>query len=332
MPLEYMPIGDNGSAAMSAKTDSGAASLPNLALSSTKDQRELTSGLRNLQGWADQGGIKADSLNPTPWQNDQVNESWNASWDPHSQANIPRNRHSYDSSIYPLHRYDHPATPIFREHANRGNEVPLNTEQEILQIDSDDDMDNLSPGNEEDPSTEASPNPSALVKLQAQQSNHGVRSLTDFLDEPNVLATYRPSASTSPLMDPKTARIFWHFVTATAPSLSIFERHPANPSILFSGSPIPNAQRSLWTYTLPTFALSSPPLLQAMLACSCLHIARLQGGSILPSLKHYHMAIKRVAKYVSLPGRRNGIDVLAATLLLGYWEVMSAELVLQVLY
>jgi hypothetical protein len=42
-------------------------------------------------------------------------------------------------------------------------------------------------------------------------------------------------------------------------------------------------------------------------------------------LKHYHYALRRVAKAVGLPQRRAEIGTLAATLLLGFYEVMTAE-------
>ncbi|KAI9889988.1 MAG: hypothetical protein M1814_004606 [Vezdaea aestivalis] len=141
----------------------------------------------------------------------------------------------------------------------------------------------------------------------------------------NSLATYRPSASASPLMNPDTARIFCHFVTITGPLLSIEERQVPNPTLLFSKNQISRAQQCIWTYTMPLMALGSPPLLQAILALACLHIAKLKDESVLPALKHYQLALRRVARCVSLPAKRNGIDVLAATLLLGYYEVASQE-------
>jgi hypothetical protein len=152
-----------------------------------------------------------------------------------------------------------------------------------------------------------------------------VRSYTSYLNEPNVLATYRPAATASPLMDLQTARIFCHFVASTGPSVSIYERHPTNPSLMFSGFPVPGTQQALWTYTLPTMALSDQALLHAMLALASLHIAKLQQTSSTPSLKHYHYALRRVARAVGLPQRRLQIGTLAATLLLGFYEVMAAE-------
>lgn len=164
-----------------------------------------------------------------------------------------------------------------------------------------------------------------MLALSANKSERGVRSLHSFLNEPNVLSTYHPVYTASPLMDSQTARVFCHFVTATAPTLSVCERHPANPSIMFSGTPVPTSQRSLWTYTLPMLALTHQGLLHAMLALASLHIAKLQQTSPTPSLKHYHFALRRVAKALAKPEKRQEVATLAATLLLGTYEVTTAE-------
>ena len=166
---------------------------------------------------------------------------------------------------------------------------------------------------------------SLMLAMSADEDDGGLRSFTAFLNEPNVLATYRPTATASPLMDPQTARVFCHFVTSTGPSLSIYERHPTNPSVMFTGSPVPSSQQALWTYTLPTLALNHQGLLHSMLALASLHIAKLQHTSPTPSLKHYHYALRRVARAVGLPSRRQEIATFAASLLLGFYEVMTAE-------
>lgn len=164
-----------------------------------------------------------------------------------------------------------------------------------------------------------------MLALSATRDNRRLRSYTAFLDEPNVLATYRPTFTASPLMDATTARVFCHFITASAPTLSIFERYPANPSVMFTGAPVPTSQQALWTYTLPMMALSNQGLLHAMLALASLHIATLQGAPLTSSLKHYHFALRRVAKAVSTPSKRTEIATVAATLLLGHYEATTAE-------
>ena len=91
------------------------------------------------------------------------------------------------------------------------------------------------------------------VVLQAQQVGQDVhpRSFTSFIDRPDMLATYMPSPQSSPLNDSMTARIFCHFINVTGPSISMFERHPANPSLLFQGHPIPRSQQHIWTCKYP---------------------------------------------------------------------------------
>ena len=91
----------------------------------------------------------------------------------------------------------------------------------------------------------------SAVALQAFQDRHDQRLRTyhSFLDGygPNVLSTYEPSARDSPLNDNITARIFCHFINVTGPSISLFERHPVNPSLMFQGRPVPPSQQHIWS-------------------------------------------------------------------------------------
>lgn len=88
-----------------------------------------------------------------------------------------------------------------------------------------------------------------VVALQAvqQQRVRGIRSFADALDHENTLSTYQPTFQSTPLKDSKTALVFAHFVNVTGPSLSMFERHPANPALMFIGSTVPTNQRHIWT-------------------------------------------------------------------------------------
>ena len=202
-------------------------------------------------------------------------------------------------------------------HTLWGNEP----EDEYFDVDTDDEDYNLKPTVGGSLSCNLGP----LIAMSANHSNGGRRSMQNFLNEPNVLATYHPSYAASPLLDPQTARIFCHFITATAPTLAVCERRPSNPAVIFSGVPVPKSQRSLWSYTLPMLALTHQGLLHAMLAMASLHISKLQNSSPTPSLKHYHYALRRVAKALGNPKRRNNVATLAATLLLGFYEVTTAE-------
>ena len=62
-----------------------------------------------------------------------------------------------------------------------------------------------------------------------------------------------------------------------------------------------------------------------MLALASLHIAKLQQTSSTPSLKHYHYALRRVAKALGHQKKRRDVATLAATQLLGFYEVTTAE-------
>ena len=168
---------------------------------------------------------------------------------------------------------------------------------------------------------------SMMLTRHTTQDVNRRRNFRTFLDHPHVLATYRPTHSTSPLNDDKSTQIFCHFVAVTGPCISIFERQPpmSNESLLFGDSPIPASQKALWTYTLPSIALGHPPLMHALLALASLHIANLQRTSTEPSMKHFTYAIRRLSKLIALPQRRNEIATLAANLLIGFYEILLAD-------
>jgi len=75
-----------------------------------------------------------------------------------------------------------------------------------------------------------------------------LRTFANFATE-NVLASYFPSSSNSPLNDTRTASIFWYFVNVTGPTMSLFERHPVNPSPIFEGKPVAKSSQHTWTCT-----------------------------------------------------------------------------------
>ena len=161
--------------------------------------------------------------------------------------------------------------------------------------------------------------------LAANYDAGGFRSMTSYLEGPNGLSTYQPTFAASPLMDPQTARVFCHFVAVTAPTLSLGDRKVVNPTAIFSPTPVPKYQQGLFTYILPMLSLQDRGLLHAILAMSSLHMAKLQKTSQAPSLKHYHYALRRIAKILGNPSKRQNVATLAATLLLGFYEVSTAE-------
>ncbi|KFZ20584.1 hypothetical protein V501_00045 [Pseudogymnoascus sp. VKM F-4519 (FW-2642)] len=168
-----------------------------------------------------------------------------------------------------------------------------------------------------------------VMAIQAAQTREDTRIRTyhSVIENygPNMLASYYPSARDSPLSNPIAAGIFCHFINVIAPSLSMFERHPVNPSIVFRGNPVPKSQQHIWSYTMPTIALRNHALCHAMLAMASLHIAKLENGPITVSLRHYHIAIRKLAKNVGSSTRRKQLATLATTLLLGFYEVISAD-------
>lgn len=156
--------------------------------------------------------------------------------------------------------------------------------------------------------------------------NMQIRRYDTFLQE-GMLDHYKVEEHANPLKNPATARVFAHFISVTGPSLSVFERHPVNTSVLFTEGSVPFSQQGLWTYTMPMAALHHQGLLHAMLALSSLHIARIQGASTTPSIRHYAWALKRIHSCVSSqnPKKRLQVTTIAASMLLGFYEIMTAD-------
>ncbi|EFQ99920.1 hypothetical protein MGYG_02927 [Nannizzia gypsea CBS 118893] len=146
-----------------------------------------------------------------------------------------------------------------------------------------------------------------------------------YMNYDNLLATYRPSPLTSPLIDPEVAKIFSHFIGSIGTIISIFERKSSIAPFLNDFCPLPTEQQSLFTHTLPTLALENHGLLHSILALGSAHLANTTGQSSSPAFRHYHFALRRISKAVGLPQKRKQIPTLAATLLLGFFEVIAAE-------
>ncbi|KAH7030936.1 uncharacterized protein B0I36DRAFT_362728 [Microdochium trichocladiopsis] len=141
----------------------------------------------------------------------------------------------------------------------------------------------------------------------------------------NSMATYDPEPSQSPLNDEQIRAVFSHFIRVTGPSISLYERHSHDAGIIIDGRQLARSQRHIWASTFPVLSFSHPALLQAILAIASLQIARLEGNQPTASLKHYHLALRRIARNVGRPARRAQPANLAATLLLAYWEVWNSD-------
>ncbi|KAJ4300448.1 hypothetical protein N0V88_003123 [Collariella sp. IMI 366227] len=163
-------------------------------------------------------------------------------------------------------------------------------------------------------------------RLETNYDMYGVR-MRSFagLGDENILDTYIPSSANSPLNDTRTAAIFWYFVNVTGQSMSLYERHPFDPTPLFEGHPVAKQRQHIWTYTFPIMAFNHPALMQAILALGSLHMAKLEGSPPTAAMKHYHLALRRIAKNYQSPNRRTQPATLAATLLLGFYEVWNSD-------
>jgi len=143
---------------------------------------------------------------------------------------------------------------------------------------------------------------------------------------PNLLDIYRPERTANPLRNGMTARVFAHFIRITAPTIATFVRRPKQNSAPAKGNgAVPFSEQGIWAFAMPMAALHHQGLLQAILAISSFHIARLTGASTTPSYKHYAYALKRIHASLSDPGKRNSVPVLAASLLLAVYELWSAD-------
>ena len=163
-------------------------------------------------------------------------------------------------------------------------------------------------------------------RLEATADAYGVRMRTVAgFPELNVLQTYIPSSMSSPLNDSQTAAVFWYFVNVTGQSMSLYERHPFDPTPMFQGQPVPKTRQHIWTYTFPIMAFNHPALMQAILALAGLQIANLARVPATAAMKHYHLSIRRVARNYQSASRRVQPATLAATLLLGYYEVWNSD-------
>lgn len=75
---------------------------------------------------------------------------------------------------------------------------------------------------------------------------------------------------------------------------------------------------------MPTLALTNSGLLHAILAISSLYMANLTNTSTLQSLKHYHIALRWIAKSLNTLLRGHPAT-LAGMMLLGFYEVISCN-------
>lgn len=241
------------------------------------------------------------------------------------------------SSTHVPHQMSDPATPDLYEYQTQYQGSQTQTQwlndaaveivdDDYYDVDSDEDMDIDKPAVQMQDFKRQRTLNKALMGQHFNAHNMQIRRYDTFLEE-GMLERYRVEWHANPLRNAATARVFAHFISATGPSLSVFERHPVNSSVLFTEGSVPFSQQGLWTYTMPMAALHHQGLLHAMLALSSLHIARLQGASITPSMQHYAWALKRIHSCVASqnPKKRLQVTTIAASMLLGFYEIMTAD-------
>lgn len=162
-----------------------------------------------------------------------------------------------------------------------------------------------------------------LQRLNDRFDSFGTQPRT-FTAPDHVPVMYEPSFGDSPLNDQHIASVFCHFVNVTGPSMSLYERHPFDTTPYPGGTTL-RPRQHIWTYTFPILSFNHPALLQAILALGSLQIAKLDGVPPTASLKHYHLALRRVARNIGRPSKRTQPSNLAATLLLAYYEVWNSD-------
>jgi hypothetical protein len=176
----------------------------------------------------------------------------------------------------------------------------------------------------------------ALARAQKQpEAWGGFTASAAAYGRPNILSHYLGSPHLKIFQKSELRRVFRHFIETTGPAISLYERAPYR-------CPDDNGDYSLWSCkylivwrlcnsklnladTLPANALKHPSLLHAILALGSLQYSNLQGQSTWTAMKQYHLSIRRLSINVGNPSGRTRISTLAATLLLGYFEVYQSE-------
>lgn len=109
------------------------------------------------------------------------------------------------------------------------------------------------------------------IIVAANIDDHSRRSFTAMFSIPvGTLTNYTPSSQQSPLHSTTAARIFCHFINVVASTISIYERRPANPAIIFTGDPVPPSQQHIWTCGLMKWSFCNQ-LTTYQTLCQCSH-------------------------------------------------------------
>ncbi|PNS16277.1 hypothetical protein CAC42_6384 [Sphaceloma murrayae] len=279
--------------------------------------------------------LTLSSLESTP--------NWNnvSNGQPQTPHTAPLPNYPWSSGAFPRHvPVTHPQ-PFISTDGRIGNspQQPFNT----VELDSatileraaveyqDDDYFDVQPHEEPEEIMRLTPEPVVkealavdhVVKLGDLRISHGLRSNYGYSE--GILDNYRPEMVANPLKNPATARVFAHFVQVTGMTISAQTRRPLPPGAQRHRKDVPFCEAGIWTHTMPMAALHDQGLLQAILALSSLHIAKLTNASTTPSYKHYAYALKAVHHSVGHAKKRHSAPTLAASILLAVYELWCAE-------
>ncbi|KAF4552944.1 Hypothetical protein D9617_8g049570 [Elsinoe fawcettii] len=281
------------------------------------------------------------SVPPLTMSSIESTPTWNPAGQPPTPHTAPLINNPWSSGQFPSHVAVHNAQPFVSTDGRIGNSpqqqykvAPMSPtallDRAAVEY-HDDDYYDVNPQEEPDAFLRASPEPvpkealavDHIVKVGDLRISHGLRSNYGYSE--GILDNYRPEMTANPLKNPATARVFAHFVQVTGMTISAQTRRPLPPGSQKRRQDVPFSEAGIWTHTMPMAALHDQGLLQAMLALSSLHIAKLTGASTTPSYKHYAYALKAVHHSVGHTSKRNNVPTLAASILLAVYELWCAE-------
>jgi len=150
--------------------------------------------------------------------------------------------------------------------------------------------------------------------------------IAEFLSQ-QALNTYTPNYyRDSPLTDPVLFEAFRHYIEVVAPTMSLIESSPPNPTIL-NYRVVPSVKAcNLFTYQLPVMAVGGNwAIMEAILAISFLHISHVTRSSKQQAFLHYQLALKRLKMEMSKANAARDLGLLAATLLLSWYELTTGD-------
>ncbi|KAG8631099.1 hypothetical protein KVT40_000239 [Elsinoe batatas] len=281
------------------------------------------------------------SMPPLTMSSIESTPSWNHNGQPPTPHSAPLLNSPWPSGQYPTHMPMHGSQPFISSDGTMGDspdqayKMAAMSPSALLDTAAieyhDVDYYDVHPEEEPDAFLRATPEPvpkealavDHIVKVGDLRISHGLRSNYGYSE--GILDNYRPEMTANPLKNPATARVFAHFIQVTGLTISAQTRRPLPPGAQKRRQDVPFSEAGIWTHTMPMAALHDQGLLQAMLALSSLHIAKLTGASTTPSYKHYAYALKAVHHSVGHPGKRHNVPTLAASILLAVYELWCAE-------